>query len=77
VAREVLRPTRKQKAAIDALAGKPDAGLAMTTQETIVALRHGCMCLKPYRCCVRCIAAELIERMDRIIRHVVTSNEQS
>lgn len=67
VARPVLIPNKKQRAALAALANKPDAGLAMTTQETIVALRHGCLCAKPYRGCVRCIAAELIQRMDRII----------
>lgn len=69
MARPVLMPNKKQRAALAALAKRPDAGLAMTTQETIVALRHSCLCAKPYRGCIRCIAAELIERMDRIIKH--------
>lgn len=65
MARPVLTPTRKQKAALDFLVENPDAGLALTTQQTISALRAGCKCVPPYRGCVQCIAATLIERMSK------------
>lgn len=63
MARPPLPPNRKQKAALSFLAGKPDHGLALSTEETIKALRASCKCAPSYRGCVQCIAATLIERM--------------
>lgn len=57
-------PTKKQETALKHLAGNADAGLALTIPETISALRGQCRCIAPFRGCVMCIAATIIERFD-------------
>lgn len=42
-----------------------DTGMALSQKQIVTGLRALCKCAKPYRGCVLCMAATLIERLDR------------
>jgi len=44
------------------------SGIAISASEAITALRATCECLPPYRGCIKCIAAEHLERAHKVLR---------